>query len=196
MLARGLRITGAASAAASAAAYALYRYERSKVPADSELVCSLATPATLPPATLKRLTVDNLMGGYDAYYLPAVWFYDQPIDATSLKQTLVRAVDKMPALAGRRCSEGIALCNTGIRFSVRQGHEGSARDWVDGTNPINTSPRALIRADPGPGRLARGRGLGAWRGAGGARGGHRGRRLGARHRGGWRGGCGAARLRH
>ena len=141
MLARGLRITGAASAAASAAAYALYRYERSKVPADSELVCSLATPATLPPATLKRLTVDNLMGGYDAYYLPAVWFYDQPIDATSLKQTLVRAVDKMPALAGRRCSEGISLCNTGIRFSVRQGHEGSARDWVDGTNPHLEAPR-------------------------------------------------------
>lgn len=81
------------------------------------------------------------MGGYDAYYLPAVWFYDQPIDVASLKQTLTRTVDKMPALAGRRCSEGIALCNAGIRFSACQGREGSAHDWVNGTNPHMEAPR-------------------------------------------------------
>ena len=36
----------------------------------------------------------------------------------------------MPALAGRRSSEGIVLSNDGARFSAREAHPGSARDWA------------------------------------------------------------------
>ena len=69
------------------------------------------------------------MGGFDAYYLAAIWFYDKPLDAAAIKSTLVAAVTAMPALAGRRTSDGIILSNEGARLTVREGHPGSARDW-------------------------------------------------------------------
>ena len=86
-LKRSLQLTGAVAAGSTAAAYATYRYERSHVPADSELVRA-AAPAPSPPPTLKRLSTDNLMGGFDAYYLAATWFYDGPLDAAAIKATL------------------------------------------------------------------------------------------------------------
>lgn len=128
-LKRSLQLTGAVAAGSTAAAYATYRYERSHVPADSELVRA-AVPAPSPPPTLKRLSTDNLMGGFDAYYLAATWYYDGPLDAAAIKATLAEAVTHMPALAGRRTDEGIVLSNAGARFSAREGHPGSARDWV------------------------------------------------------------------
>lgn len=127
LLRRGLRITGAATAAASAGAFLLYRYERSRVPPDCELVCASETEQQTK--VLKRLSADNLMGGFDAYYLNAVWFYDAPLDAASIKQTLAQAVTEMPALAGRRCEDGIVLSNAGARFTATT-CEGSAHDWL------------------------------------------------------------------
>ena len=129
MLGRLLRFSGAATVTTFAGAYTLYRYERSKVPDDSELIQANSAPAS-PPVEFKKLTVDNLMGGYDAYYLGGVFFYDQPVDASVLRATLKEAVEVMPALAGRRTSSGIVLSNAGLRFSSVEGRAGSARDWI------------------------------------------------------------------
>ena len=90
MLRQALNVTAgvaAGAAGASAAVLLLYRHERSRIPKDSELICSSHHPAS-PPTVLKRLATDNLMGGFDAYYLAATWCYDQPIDAESVKATL------------------------------------------------------------------------------------------------------------
>ena len=146
LLARGLRITGAVTGAAFASVYALYRYERSKVPADSELIRASSAAAS-PPVVLKRLTVDNLMGGYDAYYLGGVWFYDQPIDTSVLRAAVTQAVEKMPALAGRRSADGLVLSNAGMRFSVNEGKAGSARDWIGAGSHVE-APRGDLTDMP------------------------------------------------
>ena len=140
MLGKALRAAGGLAATGAALTYAAYRYERSKVPAGSELICSTTAPAS-PPVVLKRLSADNLMGGFDAYYLGGTWFYDQPLDAAKIKATLAEAVTKMPALAGRRSQAGIVLSNAGARFSAREGVEGSARDHI-GTDAHVEPPRA------------------------------------------------------
>ena len=87
MLGKALRAAGGLAATGAALTYAAYRYERSKVPAGSELICSTTAPAS-PPVVLKRLSADNLMGGFDAYYLGGTWFYDQPLDAAKIKAAL------------------------------------------------------------------------------------------------------------
>ena len=46
--------------------------------------------------------MDNLMGGYDAYYLAEDVVFRGAAERGRLKGTLVAAVDKMPILAGRR----------------------------------------------------------------------------------------------
>ena len=138
MLRRALRGTGYLAAAGVAGTYGMYRYERSQIPAGTELIKAAAAP---PPTTLKKLSTDNLMGGFDAYYLGGTWFYDKPIDAAKLKATLTAAAAKMPALAGRRSDDGIVLSNDGLRFSAREGYDGSARDHL-GTDAHVEPPRA------------------------------------------------------
>ena len=103
MLRRALKLTGGVAAGATVAGWLVYRRERSAVPAGPfELVRAPSSAAE--PAVLKRLSTDNLMGGFDAYYLAAIWFYDKPLDAAAIKSTLVAAVTAMPALAGAACS--------------------------------------------------------------------------------------------
>ena len=81
MLRRALRGTGYLAAAGVAGTYGMYRYERSQIPAGTELIKAAAAP---PTTTLKKLSTDNLMGGFDAYSLGGTWFYDKPIDAAKI----------------------------------------------------------------------------------------------------------------
>lgn len=138
VLRRGFKLTAALTAGTTATAWLVYRRERSAVPAGSELVRAKSAP---PQTThLKRLATDNLMGGFDAYYLAATWFYDKPLDAAAIKATLEAAVTAMPALAGRRTSDGIVLSNKGARFSVCEEHAGSARDWARADDEVVAAP--------------------------------------------------------
>lgn len=130
MLRRVLRVTAGLTAGAMATACTVYRKERVAVPAGNfQLICA-ATASRSPPIVLKRLSTDNYMGAFDAYYLAATWFYGKPLDAATIKATIASAVEVMPALAGRRTKKGIVLSNEGVRLTVREQHPGSALDWV------------------------------------------------------------------
>ena len=75
MLRGGLKLTGAVVCTGVSALTAVYQRERRYAPPGSELVCapSSAQAAADVSITLKRLSADNLMGGYDAYYLAATY---------------------------------------------------------------------------------------------------------------------------
>ena len=57
--------------------------------------------------------------------LDSTWFFEKPLDAEELKQSLEHVLLLYPALAGRRAKGGISLNNAGVPFSVQQ-RSGSA----------------------------------------------------------------------
>ena len=113
---------------AASVIYLLVRRRRpSLTPKLVKLITSSVAPTVLP-VVLKRLWIDAGMGGFDYFYLATTWFYDAPVDVEAIEVALQAVVNQMPALAGRRTSTGIVLCNKGARLSVVDGFEGSASD--------------------------------------------------------------------
>eukprot|EP00966_Prymnesium_polylepis_P255874 5911367-Prymnesium_polylepis.1 len=128
--------------------YVLVRRRRPSQPKRVKLITSSVAP-TVPPVVLKRLWIDAGMGGFDYFYLATTWFYDAPVDVEAIEVALQAVVNQMPALAGRRTSAGIVLCNKGARLSVVDGFEGSASDWSGAvsSSATHTEPTRGIFTD-------------------------------------------------
>ena len=115
-----------ANASAKSAAAATVAYYT------SELIHSAPSPQRVLKRTWADVGYGGLWGWMDAMYLSGTWFYEKPLDARAIQETMKALVLRVPALAGRRCGwNGIALSNAGARFSVCEAHPGSAYDYVD-----------------------------------------------------------------